>query len=85
MSPLGIDPVKYQEAYNSFGVQNKCTQAEKMQDAYRIDGVPMVAIGGRFLTSPGQVGGGQRLAEDELGRRAVSVMDFLVNRVRTKA
>ncbi|PZP33445.1 MAG: disulfide bond formation protein DsbA [Roseateles depolymerans] len=85
LSSIGIDGAKYTEAYNSFGVQNKCTQAEKMQEAYRIDGVPMVAVGGRFLTSPGQVGGGQRMAEDELGRRAVAVMDFLVNRARTKA
>ena len=85
LSPLGIDPVKYQEAYNSFGVVTKCQQAEKLSEAYRIDGVPCIGIGGRFLTSPGQAGGGQRLAEHELGQKALQITDFLIQRVRSKA
>ena len=87
LSPLGIDPAKYQEAYNSFGVVTKCQQAEKLSEAYRIDGVPMIGIGGRFLTSPGQAGVGapQRLPENELGAKALQIADFLIQRARTKA
>ncbi|MFG6468072.1 thiol:disulfide interchange protein DsbA/DsbL [Roseateles sp. BYS87W] len=87
LSPLGIDPVKYQEAYNSFGVATKCSQAEKLSEAYRIDGVPMLGVAGRFLTSPGQagVGLGQRLPEHELGARALQITDFLIQRARNKA
>lgn len=85
LSPLGIDPAKYQEAYNSFGVVTKCQQAEKLSEAYRIDGVPSLGIGGRFLTSPGQAGGGQRMPELELGQKALQVTDFLIQRVRAKA
>lgn len=85
LGQLGIDPQKYQEAYNSFGVVTKCQQAEKLSEAYRIDGVPSIGIAGRFLTSPSQAAGGQRLSEGELGQRALQVADFLIQRVRSKA
>lgn len=85
LSALGVDPAKYQDAYNSFGVQTKCTQAEKLSEAYRIDGVPALGVGGRFLTSPSMSGAGQRLPEHELGQRALQISDFLIQRVRRKA
>jgi protein dithiol oxidoreductase (disulfide-forming) len=79
LSALGVDPVKYQEAYNSFGVVTKCQQAEKLSEAYRIDGVPSIGVGGRFLTSPSQAAG------PELHQRALQVTDFLIQRARNKA
>jgi len=85
LAPLGIDPAKYQDAYNSFGVQTKCTQAEKLSEAYNIDGVPAIGIGGRFLTSPSQAAGGQRLPEHELHQLSLQVSNFLIQRVRSKA
>ncbi|CAM3744738.1 thiol:disulfide interchange protein DsbA/DsbL [Roseateles saccharophilus] len=85
LSSLGIDPAKYQEAYNSFGVVTKCSQAEKLSEAYRIDGVPSIGVGGRFLTSPSQAAAGQRMTEIELGQKALQVTDFLIQRARAKA
>ncbi|MFG6431692.1 thiol:disulfide interchange protein DsbA/DsbL [Roseateles sp. LYH14W] len=85
LANLGVDATKYQNAYNSFGVQTKCTQAEKLSEAYRIDGVPALGVGGRFLTSPSMAGAGQRLPEHELGQRALQYTDFLIQRVRRKA
>ena len=85
LSALGVEPAKYQDAYNSFGVQTKCNQADKLFDGYRADGVPAIGIGGRFLTSPSMAGAGQRLPEDELGQRALQYADFLIQRVRRKA
>jgi thiol:disulfide interchange protein DsbA len=85
LAGLGIDAAKYQDAYNSFGVQNKCAQADKLVEAYDLSGVPTLAIGGRFLTSPGQAGIGTRLPEQELGQRALQIADFLIQRVRAKA
>jgi thiol:disulfide interchange protein DsbA len=82
LSKLGVDPAKYQDAYNSFGVNTKCQQAEKLSEAYRIDGVPSIGIGGRFLTSPSIAPGGERLPETEGGRRALAVTDFLIQRIR---
>jgi thiol:disulfide interchange protein DsbA len=85
LSPMGVDPVKYQEAYNSFGVVTKCQQAEKLSEAYRIDGVPTLGIGGRFLTSPAMASGGQRMTEAELGVKSLQIADTLIQRVRNKA
>ncbi|WP_457389812.1 thiol:disulfide interchange protein DsbA/DsbL [Roseateles sp. P5_E1] len=85
LAPLGIDPAKYQDAYNSFGVVTKCAQAEKLSEAYHIDGVPSIGVGGRFLTSPSQAAAGQRLPEDELGQKALQITEFLIQRVRNKA
>ncbi len=85
LSSLGIDSGKYQEAYNSFGVVTKCQQAEKLSEAYRIDGVPSIGVAGRFLTSPSQAGAGQRVTELELGQKALQVTDFLIQRARNKA
>lgn len=83
LAPLGIDPAKFTEAYNSFGVQTKCVQAEKLSEAYRIDGVPAIGIGGRFWTSPAMASAGVRLAEQESGRRALEVTDYLIQRLRS--
>ncbi|MFN3860316.1 MAG: thiol:disulfide interchange protein DsbA/DsbL [Roseateles sp.] len=82
LSTLGVDAAKYQDAYNSFGVQTKCTQAEKLSDGYNIDGVPAIGIGGRYLTSPSQAAGGQRLPEHELHQLALQVSNYLIQRSR---
>ncbi|PTT75742.1 disulfide bond formation protein DsbA [Pelomonas sp. HMWF004] len=82
LANLGVDATKYTDAYNSFGVQTKCTQAEKLSEAYRIDGVPSIGIAGRFLTSPAMAGGGQRLPESELATKALQITDFLIQRSR---
>lgn len=87
LAPLGVDPAKYQDAYNSFGVVTKCQQAEKLSEAYRIDGVPSIGVAGRFLTSPSDAAKGatERLPEHELGQKALQITDFLIQRARSKA
>ncbi|GAC1421467.1 MAG: thiol:disulfide interchange protein DsbA [Burkholderiaceae bacterium] len=75
----GIDRKKFVDAYGSFGVQAKLKRAMQLQDAYRVDGVPLVAIDGRFLTSPSIVGaslGSQ--PEAVLQSATLQVMDWLV-------
>ena len=81
LSKQGLDPAKFQAAYNSFGVQNKCLQADKLSEGYRLDGVPSLGIAGRFFTSPSMAGA--RLPESESGRRALAVTDFLIQQVRS--
>ncbi len=82
LAPLGVDSAKFMELYNSFTVQTKCQQAAKLQDSYNIDGVPTVAVGGRFLTSPSMAGFGLRVSEEELGQRAIAVANFLIEQSR---
>jgi thiol:disulfide interchange protein DsbA len=81
MVKQGVDKDKFLEVYNSFGVQAKARRATQLQTAYRIDGVPMVAVDGRFLTAPSIVGasvGNQ--SEQALHAATLQVMDALVAR-----
>lgn len=81
----GIDKQKFMNLYNSFGVETKVKRAAQLQEAYKIDGVPTVAIDGRYLTSPGIVGttmGNQ--PEPVLHAAALQVMDALVEKAKKK-
>lgn len=75
----GIDKKKFADLYNSFGVQTKAGRATQLQQAYRIDGVPTIAIDGRFVTAPSIVGAqlGQQ-PESILHEATLQVMDGLV-------
>lgn len=77
----GIDAKKFADAYNSFGVQTKARRATQLQADYQIDGVPTLAIGGRYLTSPSIAAGsvGNR-PEAALHEAALQVADYLVNK-----
>ena len=72
----GVDPVKFMEAYDSFGTQARLRQANQLVSGYKIDGVPALGIHGRFYTSG-------TLAGDNV--RALAVADFLVQRLRKPA
>ena len=75
----GIDKQKFLDIYNSFGIQSKARRASQLQTAYQIDGVPMLAVEGRYLTSPSIVGASMKNApEDALQEGTLQVMDWLV-------
>ncbi len=75
----GVDVKKFADTFNSFTVQSKVNRVRQLQDVYRINGVPTVAIDGQYLTSPSIVGEKLRgLSEDALNRATLQVMDALV-------
>jgi thiol:disulfide interchange protein DsbA len=69
----GLDGAKFMEVFNSFSVATSVTRAKKLMTAYKIDGVPTLAVQGRYATSPG-------LAGSEQG--AFAVVDYLIQRAR---
>lgn len=75
----GVDAKKFADTYNSFGVQTKVGRATQLQAAYKVDGVPMIAIDGRYVTSPSIVGAalGNR-PESVLHEATLQVMDHLL-------
>ena len=73
MAKNGIDSAKFLDVFNSFSVANSVSKAKKLYAAYRIDGVPALAVQGRYLTSPSQAGGSEN---------ALAVADYLLQRVR---
>ncbi len=75
----GIDKQKFLDVYNSFSMGSKLKRAAQLQQDYGVDGVPMVAIGGRYVTSPSIVGASiGRAPEPVLFQGTLKVMDFLV-------
>jgi thiol:disulfide interchange protein DsbA len=74
-----IDSKKFGETFNSFSVQSKVSRVRQLQEAFRIDGVPTVAIDGQYVTSPSIVGQSMRGAPEEvLNSATLLVMDALV-------
>lgn len=79
----GIDKQKFLDVYNSFGIQSKVKRAAQLTQAYQVDGVPLLAVDGRYLTSPGIVSAslGNR-PEPVLNQAALQVLDWLVSKAK---
>ncbi|WP_343586245.1 thiol:disulfide interchange protein DsbA/DsbL [Herbaspirillum sp.] len=76
---IGLDKQKFLDLYNSFGIQTKVRRVAQLQEAYKVDGVPMIAIDGRYVTSLAVVGAGLgRQPEAALQAATLQVMDHLV-------
>ena len=73
MAKNGVDAAKFVDVFNSFSVVNSVTKAKKLTAAHRIEGVPTLAVQGRYLTSPGQAGSAEG---------ALAVVDYLIQRAR---
>ncbi len=70
----GLDGAKLVNAMSGFAVASKVQMANQLFAAYRLNGVPTLAINGRFLTSPEMTGG-----ED----RTLQVADALILKAKT--
>jgi len=73
MTANGIDGAKFIEHFKSFSVQAKARQAQQLSQSYKIDGVPSMAVQGRYVTSGSQAGSNER---------ALAVTDALVQNLR---
>lgn len=69
----GGDEKKFLDAFNSFSVATNVSRAKKLMADYKVDGVPTLAIHGRFITSPSMAGSSER---------ALAVADTLIQRAR---
>lgn len=50
----GVDRAKYDAAFHSFTVESRLRRALQMSQAYRLDGVPTLAVQGRYVVMSGQ-------------------------------
>ncbi len=69
----GADAPKILDAMKSFSVATKLRQSRQLADAFKIDGVPTLGIGGRYMTSPSTAG---------TAERALAVTDALIAQLR---
>jgi thiol:disulfide interchange protein DsbA len=76
LAPLGVDAKAFNETFNSFGVKTRQARANKLADAYDLDGVPALGVNGKYLTAPSLAGSNEA---------ALRVVDELVARERKGA
>lgn len=57
----GIDPGKFRDAFNSFGVRTQLERAKQINAAFQVTSVPAFAVDGKYVTSAAMTRGEQRL------------------------
>lgn len=72
----GVDATVFMDTYNSFAIQGLVQRADQLARTYRIQGVPTMAVGGRYLTSATMAGS---------HANTLRVVDQLVDRIRKSA
>lgn len=65
----GVDVKKFNDTWRSFGVETQAKRAEQLSAAYRIQGVPSLAINGRYMI-------------DGEGEQTLKTADELLQRIR---
>ena len=75
LATQGVDKKKYLDAYNSFSTQSDLQRDTKLMQDYKIDGVPTLAIQGKYETGP---------ATTNSLPGTIQVLDFLIAQIRAK-
>jgi thiol:disulfide interchange protein DsbA len=57
----GVDEKKFAETYRSMWVDTKLKQAEDLTKRYRVEGVPLMVVNGKYSTDVGSAGGHSQL------------------------
>ena len=71
----GVDMAKYDAALRSFSVETNLKRAMQMTQAYKIDGVPAIAVQGRWVVNASTVGDRQAM---------INVTEYLAGEARKK-
>ena len=56
LSKHGVDPKQFKDTWDSFSVRTRMRRAAQLVDAYRVEGVPAMAVDGKYYTAPSMVG-----------------------------
>ncbi|QNP50296.1 thiol:disulfide interchange protein DsbA/DsbL [Diaphorobacter aerolatus] len=59
----GVDVAKFKEAYNSFNTANLLRKAGQLQEAYQVEGVPSMGVGGKYYTDGTMAGNMQSVLQ----------------------
>lgn len=72
---LGLDVKQFGAIYDSFAVRTRARRGTQIAEAYGIDGVPSLAVAGRFVTAPSMAGSNSA---------ALAVVDHLIELTRKR-
>ncbi|WP_207004382.1 thiol:disulfide interchange protein DsbA/DsbL [Trinickia mobilis] len=75
LATKGVDPKKFMDAYNSFSTQSSMQRVKQLLEDYKIDGVPTIAVQGKYETGPS-------VTNSLPG--TIQVLDYLVSQIRAK-
>lgn len=84
VSKSGLDKQKFSDIYNSFSITSKLSRATQLASAYQIDGVPSIAVDGRYVTSPvlAVTASTTRVTEEIQNRAVIQVLDSLIAKIQ---
>jgi len=71
----GVDTKKFAAAYRSFSVEGKLKRGTQLQQLFKIDGVPSMAVNGRYVVNTDNIRSFEQL---------LSVTDYLIEQERKK-
>lgn len=71
----GVDTKKFAAAYRSFSVEGKLKRAAQLTQAYKIEGVPSMAVNGKYVVITDNIKSFEQM---------VGVADYLIDQVRRK-
>jgi thiol:disulfide interchange protein DsbA len=80
----GVDRAKFLDAFNAFGVQAKVRQVPAQISAFKIEGVPSLAIQGQYVTAP-SMAGAEGMPVELQHSRCLELADQLIARARKGA
>ena len=72
----GVDTKKFAAAYRSFTVEGKLKRAAQLTQAYKIDGVPSMAVNGRYVVITDKISSFEHL---------LAITDYLIGQSRNKS
>lgn len=71
----GVDAARFNSTFRSFTVASRMQRSTQLAAAYQVQGVPLIAVGGRYQTAPSQ---------NESFEATLSVVDQLIAKVRAQ-
>lgn len=71
LAQKGVDKTKFMENFNSFAVDARSRKAAQLGNQYKITGVPVLTVNGKYVISTNQAGG-----FDEV----LSILSYVVNK-----
>jgi len=71
----GVDTKKFAAAYRSFSVEGKLKRAAQLTQAYKIEGVPSIAVNGKYVVNTDNIKSFEHL---------LATTDFLIEQSRKK-
>jgi len=72
----GVERSEFIDAMNSFTVENNVRKATKLVDGYKLNGVPAVAVNGKYLISASMAGSYDNM---------IKIMNYLIEKEAAKA